>query len=584
MRNFEREVILKSFLPDFVAAIVIFAYTFFSVRVDYSRLKSLLKIFVVVFVFCQFTFALLTDHLCYHKISERVKNFYKIKSTTGERTHLFEEIMRFPFYTAGMTAFYFFAGVLLLVLYMFYSLHLKIDTCLLFFIEGMFGVYFSFVVGFNICNSVVSSIAGDIIKAGIEKQYVMEKKIFGVKINAQILLYVVLPFLITCFINCAIVFIGIYFEGSVLSKDFRDLQIESMSYTCILNALILFISILFFYFDVNSKNDKMSAALTEMNETGFSKINQIDTDLSDEFAYNHFLANQLIAMFRGILFQTSEFAKTINKSIYDLVRISNEAESTSVEQSAGIKEIVSTMENITKLSHNIENRINEVADIARETFEKVNSGSELLDKSLDSITTIADANEVTISGIKNLNDKINSIWEIANIIDNVSDQIKIIAFNAELEAVTATGEDKNFKNVSTEIRRLANSTIDSTREIKERINSIQESSASLIKVSEENTGLIKHETELAVGLGDKFTNISNSTKANSSSANEIKYLIEQQTKAFDQIVNTLHQISSSIQDISVSTKTLIETSRSLQENVNQIESINVSVAQEEENE
>jgi methyl-accepting chemotaxis protein len=448
----------------------------------------------------------------------------------------------------------------------------------------MFGVYFSFVVGFNICNSVVSSIAGDIIKAGIEKQYVMEKKIFGVKINAQILLYVVLPFLITCFINCAIVFIGIYFEGSVLSKDFRDLQIESMSYTCILNALILFISILFFYFDVNSKNDKMSAALTEMNETGFSKINQIDTDLSDEFAYNHFLANQLIAMFRGILFQTSEFAKTINKSIYDLVRISNEAESTSVEQSAGIKEIVSTMENITKLSHNIENRINEVADIARETFEKVNSGSELLDKSLDSITTIADANEVTISGIKNLNDKINSIWEIANIIDNVSDQIKIIAFNAELEAVTATGEDKNFKNVSTEIRRLANSTIDSTREIKERINSIQESSASLIKVSEENTGLIKHETELAVGLGDKFTNISNSTKANSSSANEIKYLIEQQTKAFDQIVNTLHQISSSIQDISVSTKTLIETSRSLQENVNQIESINVSVAQEEENE
>jgi methyl-accepting chemotaxis protein len=87
-----------------------------------------------------------------------------------------------------------------------------------------------------------------------------------------------------------------------------------------------------------------------------------------------------------------------------------------------------------------------------------------------------------------------------------------------------------------------------------------------------------------VGLGDKFTNISNSTKANSSSANEIKYLIEQQTKAFDQIVNTLHQISSSIQDISVSTKTLIETSRSLQENVNQIESINVSVAQEEENE
>ena len=345
----------------------------------------------------------------------------------------------------------------------------------------------------------------------------------------------------------------------------------------------MFLSILFFYNDINAKNTRMTEVLSTIT-TDFSKITPIETDISDEFSFNHYLANQIISMLRGILFQTEQFGKTIAESSSDLMRIANETESTSVEQSTGIKKIVSTMENATNLSHNIENRIIEVTEIAKQTVEKVNTGSELLSKSLSSISAIADSNEVTIQGIKNLNNKINQIWEIANIIDSISDQTKIIAFNAELEATTEIGESKNFKNVANEIRRLANSTMDSTREIKAKISAVQKSSEQLIKASQESTDLIRKETELSESLENKFTNINNSARYNSTSSNEIKYLVEQQTKAFDQIVNTLHQISTSVQGFSKSTRFLIETSRNLQENVNLIESASISDHNTEENE
>ena len=320
----------------------------------------------------------------------------------------------------------------------------------------------------------------------------------------------------------------------------------------------------------------MTEVLNNITSTDFSRITPIDTDISDEFSFNHYLANQIISMLRGILFQTEQFGKTISVSSSELMRIANETESTSVEQSTGIKEIVSTMENATNLSHNIENRIIEVTEIAKKTVEKVNEGSELLNKSLDSISSIAESTGITIQGIKKLNEKINSIWEIANIIDSISDQTKIIAFNAELEATTTEGESRNFKNVANEIRRLANSTMDSTREIKNKINSVQVSSEQLIKLSEESTALIKQESDLAFRLENKFTNINNSARYNSTSSNEIKYLVEQQTIAFDQIVKTLQQISISVQGFSKSTRTLIETSRNLQENVNRIESASIS--------
>ena len=539
--------------------------------------------FLGILIFFQFGLALITDHLCYHKISTRIKSFYTSKSTVTERTHLFDEIIQYPFFTALMTFFYFFVGSCIIAYYLYAGLNQPLNITGLFIIEALFGTYFTSIFAYTFCSKIVSKIGIDIINAGIEKDYVMKKKFFGIRFNMKVLLFVALPCIFTCIINCAVLIAGYYpFEVSSIIGN-GDMQTNRMLNTILINSIVMFLSILFFYNDINAKNTRMTEVLSTIT-TDFSKITPIETDISDEFSFNHYLANQIISMLRGILFQTEQFGKTIAESSSDLMRIANETESTSVEQSTGIKKIVSTMENATNLSHNIENRIIEVTEIAKQTVEKVNTGSELLSKSLSSISAIADSNEVTIQGIKNLNNKINQIWEIANIIDSISDQTKIIAFNAELEATTEIGESKNFKNVANEIRRLANSTMDSTREIKAKISAVQKSSEQLIKASQESTDLIRKETELSESLENKFTNINNSARYNSTSSNEIKYLVEQQTKAFDQIVNTLHQISTSVQGFSKSTRSLIETSRNLQENVNLIESASISDHNTEENE
>ena len=583
MKSFEHEATVKSFFPDICGAVIVFIYSLFSTKFSIEVFLDALKVFLGILIFFQFGLALITDHLCYHKISTRIKSFYTSKSTVTERTHLFDEIIQYPFFTALMTFFYFFVGSCIIAYYLYAGLNQPLNITGLFIIEALFGTYFTSIFAYTFCSKIVSKIGIDIINAGIEKDYVMKKKFFGIRFNMKVLLFVALPCIFTCIINCAVLIAGYYpFEVSSIIGN-GDMQTNRMLNTILINSIVMFLSILFFYNDINAKNTRMTEVLSTIT-TDFSKITPIETDISDEFSFNHYLANQIISMLRGILFQTEQFGKTIAESSSDLMRIANETESTSVEQSTGIKKIVSTMENATNLSHNIENRIIEVTEIAKQTVEKVNTGSELLSKSRSSISAIADSNEVTIQGIKNLNNKINQIWEIANIIDSISDQTKIIAFNAELEATTEIGESKNFKNVANEIRRLANSTMDSTREIKAKISAVQKSSEQLIKASQESTDLIRKETELSESLENKFTNINNSARYNSTSSNEIKYLVEQQTKAFDQIVNTLHQISTSVQGFSKSTRSLIETSRNLQENVNLIESASISDHNTEENE
>lgn len=573
MKNLEKQLILKSLAPDIFSALLVFSYAMFSTQLSMKQIQPMVTSLFSILLFLQFVCAPITDHLCYKKISDRIEKFYLDKSSfnTQSRTKLFEDLMQFPTYTALMTFMYFFIGVLILLLYSVFNVNLPKTSIIIFFTEATFGVMFATLVGHNASYNVTSPIAADIIKEGIETTYALRKKTFGLNRNTKLILTIIIPILFTAIINCTLVVVENLNRDLVPSTDFIESQKSKVFLTCILNIITLFFCVFYFNKNLNNRNNAMSSVLNEMSTEDISKISFINTDLSDEEAYNQYLANQLIIKFRNVLDQMSVFGLTIKKAVTDLGRIANETETTSVEQSTGTKEIVSTMENATRLSHDIENRIMEVAQLAKETVENVNNGSNNLERTLDSISSIDVSNKVTIQGIKDLTEKINSIWEIANIIDNISNQTKIIAFNAELEATGTQKKTKNFKNVSVEIRRLANNTMDSTREIKAKINEIQNTSVDLLRTSEKTTTLINHGNELSIKLEDKFTNISNSAKSNSISANEIQYLVQQQTKAFDQIVTTLQQISMNIQNFSLSTRTLIETSKKLQNNVEILE-------------
>jgi methyl-accepting chemotaxis protein len=179
------------------------------------------------------------------------------------------------------------------------------------------------------------------------------------------------------------------------------------------------------------------------------------------------------------------------QSTQDLVLTSRETESISIEQSSSVKEIVATMEDADKLSRNISTRIAEVALVANKTTQDVQNGFTTLATNLQKMNEITEANIETIKGIKALSEKIESIWDIVNIINSIADQTKIIAFNAELEAVKAGASGKNFLIIATEIRRLADYTMDSIIETQEQISLVHTTTEKLISHFQDSLEITK---------------------------------------------------------------------------------------------
>ena len=242
------------------------------------------------------------------------------------------------------------------------------------------------------------------------------------------------------------------------------------------------------------------------------------------------------------------FAETVS-----LAESSKENATTAQDQSAAVKEVVATMEDNTTLSENISQKIKDVSAVASKTSGDVAEGVSFLEENVRQLHEIAEANMTTIDGIKALGDKINNIWDIVTLINSVADQAKIIAFNAELEASSAGEAGKNFHIVATEIRRLADGIIDGTKEIKERINEIQQSSDNLILTSESGTEKIKTGVENAKSLGERFTSIRNASEITAGSAGDITTIIQQQAHASEQILATLRQIAGGVEKFSQAT-------------------------------
>ena len=303
--------------------------------------------------------------------------------------------------------------------------------------------------------------------------------------------------------------------------------------------------------------------MSEIITTGSTK-KAIRSSLGDLLQCNIYRLDKIVKRFGNLFNKADSIGKSVQETSDNLSVIAQQLASTSLEQNASIKEVLTTMEDSSALSQNISTTTANVSSSAERTYHEFNTSVDVLQKILTQMEEISSANASIIEGVTDLGKEIDNIGDVIAIINDIADQTRIIAFNAELEAVSAGNEGHNFHIVATEIRRLANNTMNSINEIKSYITNIQDAFQKLINSSQEGTDNINDETKLAHQLENHFDVIREMTDITSVKTNEIKDIIEQQNTTFNQIVITLRQISSGIESFTDLTKNISATANQMQ--------------------
>jgi methyl-accepting chemotaxis protein len=252
--------------------------------------------------------------------------------------------------------------------------------------------------------------------------------------------------------------------------------------------------------------------------------------------------------------QTRSMAKTIQKSTDEIFLSSKDIFSTANNQAASVQEIESTISENTRIAVEIADKTSSVATIASRMESDVIHGFSILERNVDQMEDIKKKNDGVISGIIALGNKIAKIRDIIKTINTITDQTKVIAFNAALEAASAGERGKRFSVVANEVNRLANDIAALTKQIRDQVEEIQDSSSSLIISSEESADKITEGNSLIKELEEIFREIRSGAEITANQAQTITVSTQKQQKSTEQINIAIADISAGLSNFIQSTE------------------------------
>ena len=564
---FTRYAFFLGIIPNLISVLLVFLYSVNFVNIDLKTMLLASGWVVLITAFGQMVAAPVTNKFISQKISTKLNLWSTVGLDEKERTTLIKEVLRFPFIKSLEVYFHFFVCSIELTLVMIFILKVDTYTSGVMFITLIAASFLAMILSLSVNEQVCSKIAIKLYDEGIDRKNISEKKYFGMSLTFAFVLHIVVPVLFGAIFTVLTGMQSFYAEGD---KNWF-LRVIYVSITD-----IAFFSVLtgLFFLKIRSYSGLMHDGLEAISKNSSDKLTLFPVDLATEFSYALHLVNKTIIYFNSMMTKTANINERIVSSATNLSAVSKETESTAMEQSTSVEEILATMVNTESLSHTIESKIREVIKVAQKTTEDVNTNFKNLHDNLNKMKEITDSNQTTILGIQSLCTKINNVRDIVNLIDSVAEQTKIIAFNAELEASMINSSDESFHNVAIEIRTLADKTMNLTKEIKEKINEIQRASETLILTSQNCTGKIKEGNALTERLEKKFHGIKFSAVTTAEDSQEIVDYVQEQTNSYNQLVSVLSQINTGVKGFSESSQLITTTVASLQNSAGYLRNLN----------
>ncbi len=283
-------------------------------------------------------------------------------------------------------------------------------------------------------------------------------------------------------------------------------------------------------------------------------VSQVKVDAKNEIGELAHWFNNFSDRLRQILTSVKQFTFRGDQSASQIIKEIQNQSSISVEQTTSITEITTTLEELSSASAHISNNSQSVVTASESAFNESKRGREAIETMKDKMDEIKADNENSAAEIVQLEKKSKEISRVMEIIDDIADQTKMIAFNASLEASSAGEYGDRFGVVAGEIRRLAENVTTSTREIRTKIQEIQKATKRLVNASSSGASVIQEGAQLANSTLEELSKLVEGAQTNFEAANKISVSTQQQQMATGQALASLKEIEKGLRESSNSLK------------------------------
>lgn len=264
-----------------------------------------------------------------------------------------------------------------------------------------------------------------------------------------------------------------------------------------------------------------------------------------------------------------EASKNINNLVKSVEQIAEGA-----KQQEKIIELVSS--SINQMSKAIENILNDANDLSRSSLQTQNTsrkGKEIVDKTQVWMEKIKESVNSFSERIVELNKSFLQIRKIIEVIEDIANQTNLLSLNAAIEAARAGEAGKGFAVVASEIRKLAERSSKSTKEIANLIGNINKESDDVVKSMGSVTYEVEEKTKFIKDTIFAFDEISKAVGDTDKQIQSISAAIHEISASSDEVVKSIENVASIVEQNTSSTVEMLEFSRQVNKEILNIASV-----------
>jgi methyl-accepting chemotaxis protein len=220
-------------------------------------------------------------------------------------------------------------------------------------------------------------------------------------------------------------------------------------------------------------------------------------------------------------------------------------------QAASVNETSSSIEQMIVSMKRVADNVRRLVEIAQRSRNAAADGRQAVDRSAAGMEEIDRAIRRVADTVSVLSVKIEDIGKIVEVIDDIAEQTNLLALNAAIEAAKAGDQGLGFAVVAEEVRKLAERSAVSTREINDLIRGIQKEAQNAVK--QMDTSLASVQTELDQGRKEvtgTLSKIEESVEEVARYSSEIGIATNEQSAGGDQIIKAITSLNELTQNIS----------------------------------
>lgn len=267
-----------------------------------------------------------------------------------------------------------------------------------------------------------------------------------------------------------------------------------------------------------------------------------------------------VEMTLSISAQLSEQTNHIEQAIQSQVMQTHDVSAAIEEMSSTITDNARTATGAANEAESGERLAHNGGNVTRQTIEKMNQIARIVAESTETIERLGVSSQ--------------QIGEIVSVINDIADQTNLLALNAAIEAARAGEQGRGFAVVADEVRKLAERTAVSTKQISQMIRTIQQETNQAVHQMRQGNIAVTEGTTLATEAGAALQSIVESASAIQVSVNQIAAATEQQSSTSSQIARSMESIMAisndtgqSVQYIAGTTQELLQAAERLQSTI-----------------